>query len=286
MKNKYILSIIVVAIIVPQVTFAAWWNPLTWKVFRFIQKAEPQIEQTFDVPETKNSTTAEITDIKSNNQLSEIEQLKKEIEDLKKTQTPGATKSNPETQQVKPAVTPVPTTIIPVVSTPKFDAQLCLAINKEEELLKKNISDSIGYFINDLIPIFNNQIKTTDYAQRYNNLNDTKSAFYKALDEFKNKDIARINSSYLEEAYIQDIKDELTELVTGYKDMWSVYMIDTLKLKNTNFYDSYDKNKAYDLIEKDYRLVSDTYQNVTGVLDLRELMSSKYKEARTKNNCD
>ena len=41
MKSKFYL-LILVAIIIPQITFAAWWNPFSWKIFN---RTNPQVEK-------------------------------------------------------------------------------------------------------------------------------------------------------------------------------------------------------------------------------------------------
>ena len=113
MKNKTILSIAILAIsllIIPQMTFASWWKPNTWKIFN--KKAEVKIERTIVATSTPNnviSQTEKATTTptasrssdqsvgaekieqkkeegKKNDQSKEIEKLKKEVEALKQKQ--------------------------------------------------------------------------------------------------------------------------------------------------------------------------------------------------------
>ena len=278
MKKKYILTTIALIVFVaPQVVFASWWNPLTWKVFKFLQKSEVKTEQVMNAQEALNT--------ENNDQPSELEELKKEIEELKKAQTSNTTKNPPAKQPVQSAtvkdVDPTPIT----VSIPQYNAQLCIAINEEEKLLNKNLSVSIGYFQRDLIPVFDAQVKTTDYTQRYDNLTKVKTSFFKALSDFKNKDIARISSSYLDPVYIKELKDTLTALADGYEDVWDQFQIDSLKLKSIDFYDSYDKNIGYALIEKDYDLLKEKNKLLLKSIELWELTFDKYKEVKVKNSC-
>ena len=278
MKKKYILTTIALIVFVaPQVVFASWWNPLTWKVFKFLQKSEVKTEQVMNAQEGLNT--------ENNDQPSELEELKKEIEELKKAQTSNTTKNTPAKQPVQSAtvkdVDPTPIT----VSIPQYNAQLCIAINEEEKLLNKNLSVSIGYFQRDLIPVFDAQVKTTDYTQRYDNLTKVKTSFFKALSDFKNKDIARISSSYLDPVYIKELKDTLTALADGYEDVWDQFQIDSLKLKSIDFYDSYDKNIGYALIEKDYDLLKEKNKLLLKSIELWELTFDKYKEVKVKNSC-
>lgn len=101
MKKLSILILIV--FIIPQITFASWWNPISWRVWN-IFKPTPKIQQV-QIEEVKQSTTT----VSSN---SEIEQLKKEVEELKKKQ---ATKSIILTTQPSQKNN---TTIQPTVSYP------------------------------------------------------------------------------------------------------------------------------------------------------------------------
>jgi len=115
MKNKTILSIAIFAIslfIIPQMTFASWWKPNTWKIFN--KKSEVKIEQKIiatstpnnAISQTEKATTTEKIEQKSeearkpkaassfadtstrkNDQSKEIEKLKKELEVLKQEQS-------------------------------------------------------------------------------------------------------------------------------------------------------------------------------------------------------
>ena len=114
MKNKTILSIAIFAIslfIIPQMTFASWWKPNTWKIFN--RKSEVKTERTIIATSTSNnaiSQTEKATttptasrssdqsvgaekieqkseEAKKNGQSKEIEKLKKELEVLKQKQS-------------------------------------------------------------------------------------------------------------------------------------------------------------------------------------------------------
>lgn len=272
--KKYIVLSLTLLFIVPQITFAAWWNPTTWDIFKFFRKAEVKVEQVASSTETQEDTAPK--------DQSEIEQLKKEVEELKKSQASKTSGTQTGIKGLLQSATPKTTTTQPA---PKLDLELCLAIKEEEKLLNENLSVSFKYFQQDLVPIFDSQVKTTDYSMRYDNLNKVRASFFKAVDEFKKKDIVRMNSEYLEESYTQDIKDHFTKLADGYKDVWDTFTTDSIKLKSINFYDSYDKNIAYGLIEKDYKLMTDTYENLNDILDLWKVMPEKYKAARISRGC-
>ena len=114
MKNKTILTITILAIslfIIPQMTFASWWKPNTWKIFN--RKSEVKTEQKIIATSTPNNvisqtekatTTPTLSrsssqsvgaekieqkseEVKKNNQSKEIEKLKKEVEVLKQKQS-------------------------------------------------------------------------------------------------------------------------------------------------------------------------------------------------------
>src|SRR3989344_5863597 len=60
MKNKIFLSIAILAIslfIIPQMTFASWWKPNTWKIFN--RKAEVKIERTIVATSTPNNVISQ-----------------------------------------------------------------------------------------------------------------------------------------------------------------------------------------------------------------------------------
>ena len=113
-KNKTFLSIAIFAIslfIIPQMTFASWWKPNTWKIFN--RKSEVKTERTIIATSTSNnaiSQTEKATttptasrssdqsvgaekieqkseEAKKNGQSKEIEKLKKELEVLKQKQS-------------------------------------------------------------------------------------------------------------------------------------------------------------------------------------------------------
>ena len=100
MKNKTFLAIAIFAIsllIIPQMTFASWWKPNTWKIFN--RKSEVKTKQKIIatstpnniISQTEKATTTEKIEQKSeeakkNDQSKEIEKLKKEVEVLKQKQ--------------------------------------------------------------------------------------------------------------------------------------------------------------------------------------------------------
>ena len=113
MKNKTFLAIAIFAIsllIIPQMTFASWWKPNTWKIFN--RKSEVKTKQKIIATSTPNSAISQTEkatttptasrssdqsvgaekieqkseEIKKNDQSKEIEKLKKEVEVLKQKQ--------------------------------------------------------------------------------------------------------------------------------------------------------------------------------------------------------
>src|SRR3989344_2656407 len=104
MKNKTILFITFFAIslfIIPQMTFASWWKPNTWKIFN--KKFEVKIEQKIIATSTPNNaisqtekatttptlsrSSGQSVGAEKNDQSKEIEKLKKEVEALKQKQS-------------------------------------------------------------------------------------------------------------------------------------------------------------------------------------------------------
>src|SRR3989339_377973 len=60
MKNKIFLSIAIFAIsllIIPQMTFASWWKPNTWKIFN--KKSEVKTEQKIIATSTPNNVISQ-----------------------------------------------------------------------------------------------------------------------------------------------------------------------------------------------------------------------------------
>src|SRR3989338_3971279 len=71
--KKFILPILMVGILLPNMVFAAWWNPFTWKIFNRPPKIEPVVE--LPKEETNDSVV---------NQSAEIVKLKREVDELKR----------------------------------------------------------------------------------------------------------------------------------------------------------------------------------------------------------
>ena len=94
--HKTFLLVLVGLLIVPQITFAAWWNPFSWNIWKVSNRQQnpPQ------------------TEVQKINQPSEIEKLRSEVEELKKkTNTPAVIppKSTTPTSGVTKSLIPVTT---------------------------------------------------------------------------------------------------------------------------------------------------------------------------------
>lgn len=106
MKNKTSLSITIFAIsllIIPQMTFAAWWKPGTWKIFN--RKAEVKIEQKIIATSTPNNIISQTekatmtpTISRSSNQSVGAEKIEQKSEEAGK---PKATSSLADTSAQK-----------------------------------------------------------------------------------------------------------------------------------------------------------------------------------------
>lgn len=82
--KKHLLFLALLSFLVPSVTFAAWWNPLSWFNGWGIKKEK--IEEVKIEKELTEKTEQEEKE-KINTGKDEIEELKKEIENLKKQTT-------------------------------------------------------------------------------------------------------------------------------------------------------------------------------------------------------
>ncbi|MDO8594109.1 MAG: hypothetical protein Q7R93_01155 [bacterium] len=107
MKKQFFYSLAIALLLVPQITFAVWWKPSTWKVFNKPPTAKVQ--------ETKQPT--------------EIEKLRSEVEELKKkvaaptssptkTSTVVADKSKSTAKPVIPATKPAVSVSVPAPIKP------------------------------------------------------------------------------------------------------------------------------------------------------------------------
>ena len=92
MKNKLnIVSVILVAIIlIPQITFASWWNPFSWSIFHKKEVPAPQVQ----VTDTKPAP----------DQTVQIQELQKQIDDLKNQQPKTTTPAPKVTAPVKKSI--------------------------------------------------------------------------------------------------------------------------------------------------------------------------------------
>jgi hypothetical protein len=77
MKNisqKIFLLSVISFLIIPQVTFAAWWNPFTWNFFH--KPTEIKIENIITPPTSVFPPVVEIEQLKADKQAIEIENIK------------------------------------------------------------------------------------------------------------------------------------------------------------------------------------------------------------------
>ena len=72
MKKTFILILIAI-VFIPSVTFASWWNPFTWKIFK--RSAEIKVEQTTTIPSNPTNTTSQTVEESSKTDQPKIEKV-------------------------------------------------------------------------------------------------------------------------------------------------------------------------------------------------------------------
>lgn len=86
--KKGILIILAISFILPQVTYASWWNPFSWKIFH--KSSEVKIENPINLPVNRPpSSGIEVVQPKKNNQTDEIKKPKKKISESKNKNSPA-----------------------------------------------------------------------------------------------------------------------------------------------------------------------------------------------------
>ena len=116
MKNLIRVSVVVMAfmLLVPQVTFAAWWNPFSWNIFKGSEKT--QIQQIHIATTTQNVATSTIKTVVR----SSVHIVKKQIQRVSSSTPPLIPVSNNEN-------TPVTVTSPTPVQVPQQDPALKIA---------------------------------------------------------------------------------------------------------------------------------------------------------------
>lgn len=145
MKKQFFISLAIAVLLVPQVSLAAWWNPLTW----FKKPVAPPFAKVVQVATTTSQTNPAVTNptpaakketpatvvkykvtppTKTVDQSDEIEKLKKEVEELKERQRNTQRVPNQTIPEVKSAVTEVATpTYLPPVEDSYLKVEQCKA---------------------------------------------------------------------------------------------------------------------------------------------------------------
>lgn len=193
MKNliRFLLFVAVFALVVPQVTYAAWWNPFTWKTFS--KKIEVKIERVVVATSTQTKKTEDesqkpkeeiVAESPKLDQSLEIQKLKKEVDVLKKNQERIAT--------------PVPVATVPVPKSPIVESWESLeqkyfidADTKEwTSLILTNLLGETRYYRKEGVQWVRKNTEV-EAAQRYvdpkalENFNSLMSALDKKAEEAK-----------------------------------------------------------------------------------------------------
>ncbi|MEI8249020.1 MAG: hypothetical protein WCG07_00810 [Candidatus Taylorbacteria bacterium] len=292
--KKYLPSLIIVTLIVPSVAFASWWNPISWfNGWSFSNNSDYKtqvLEKRIADLENKLNNNSSTTTIATSTVITATTSITNKV--IKKSPAPVDNSANIQAQikaQVE-ATLKAKAEQDALIAKQKADAQIqanqatCTAINAEETTLEKNLYDSITYFQSTIYPIFSSRTKD-DFVTNYNNLRYAHDSFYRDIEDFKNNDIARVKSQYLDNSYIQSITDNLTNFSNGFENTYESFETDFLIYQNENPYDSYDKNRAIDRATNDYNMQKTNLGLIKSTLDLWHIMPSKYQEARIKYGC-
>lgn len=171
-----------VAVLVPQIALASWWNPFSWSVFHR-KVAAPVVQQ---IP----ASTTTIT-VQKNNTEAEISSLKKEIEELKAKDI----QPKPATSVAKTVVKNTPPPALKVIEPPKTKpvivssastnpASQCLSTKKEWDTFVQGLKN-IGFIslVDSYFDLaFGTDNRPTDtnarFAYNYTRLVNGESKFY------------------------------------------------------------------------------------------------------------
>lgn len=155
MKNKIIITFAVIVFLVPQVTFAAWWNPTTWKFFN--ATSQKKVQEKTIVPsnppnlplQKENSGSMEKKDAqkKTTSQAPAIEKIKKAPTPVKKVVIPIKKISEKKTE--KPKSKPEATQ----PSTRSYSLEELLQMGAQPLSSGGSIKDKIPYVVQVVCPV-------------------------------------------------------------------------------------------------------------------------------------
>lgn len=272
--KKYLLVLFLSALIIPQITFAAWWNPFTWKIFnkantktQILEKRVAELEQKLSSIATSTATTTKIqTSVKKqNNQIQEKSKPTSSSDD-NVIKTPESlpiktpTKTNTQTQTNNQ--------IVPITPSPDYKLQTIQILNvaKDSYVRLQNFSQQSMKVISDRKSMINR------FLDRNNQLLPQLSG---APDLYK-------IFSLLNELYINDIsfmnekQNALENTINSSQNM--INILDTIILTTQ----AQDKPVGKDLMMNYYATFStDKFQN--DLISLRE-GNDKINTAFAKNN--
>jgi len=167
---KRLIPLFCVAILVPQMAFAAWWNPFSWKIFTRIFTPRTEVVEVIPIATSADSDT----------EITEIEKLRVEVEELKRQQADNSPRKDERvektptviqpTKQVTPTANAIPqTTITPNVSvtsnqtvTFPTSQDLSRAANNKSEIINLQ-----NMYLNELRKLLD---VVTDEVERANKL--------------------------------------------------------------------------------------------------------------------
>lgn len=103
--KKYLAILVLGIVVIPQVALAAWWNPFSWHVWS-VFRSDPSMVVNREEMATSTQRSARVLEPKEESKnpqeaVAEIEDLKKEIESLKKNQAKSVPAIHQKSEGVK-----------------------------------------------------------------------------------------------------------------------------------------------------------------------------------------
>ncbi len=138
-KTKSFISIFVITLlIIPQITFAAWWNPTTWKVWQIF---------------TRQNVETQIVEIEEEEEEEEAEEVVQEAEPVVDSTPSTPAPATPSVSTPPTQVNVVPP-VVPVITQPAKDyIKIYGDLRAEYSSLRRNITEARDSLNNNKEPL-------------------------------------------------------------------------------------------------------------------------------------